>query len=175
MKNDEENFKERTRDRQVRLIDEDGAALGIVLTAQALQIAKEKGLDLFMIQPEANPPVARIMDYGKFKFEQQKRAHEARKKQHVVDVKQIKMRYEIDDNDYQVKLRKAREFLSRGDRIKLVIALRGREIKHADLAIALVNRFADELEDRVIIDKEPVLEGKSVIMTLGPAIHKGGN
>lgn len=166
-------LNERIRDREVRLIDEDGSQLGIVPTREALATAREKGLDLFLVQPDASPPVARIMDYGRFKFEQEKRAREAKKKHHIVDVKELKMRYKIEDHDYQVKLRSAQKFLNEGDKIKVLIMLRGREVQHASLALALMNRFADELKDLAIIDREPKLEGKTVIMILSPLPSKG--
>lgn len=161
-------LNERIRDREVRLIDEDGAQLGIVPTRDALLTAKEKGLDLFLVQPDANPPVARIMDYGRFKFEQEKRARETKRKHHVVDVKEIKMRYKIEDHDYNVKLRAAQKFLTDGDKIKVLTILRGREMQHKDMAITLMNRFANELKEVAMIDREPKIEGKSVIMILSP-------
>lgn len=166
-------LNERIRDREVRLIDEDGSQLGIVPTKEALTIARDKGLDLFLVQPDANPPVARIMDYGRFRFEQQKKDRETKKKHHTVDVKELKMRYKIEDHDYQVKLRKANEFLNDGDKIKVVIMLRGREMQHADMAVALMNRFSDELKELAIVDREPRLEGKSVIMILSPVPQRG--
>jgi translation initiation factor IF-3 len=167
-------LNERIRDREVRLIDENGNQLGIVPTREALGIARERGLDLFLVQPDAQPPVARIMDYGKYKFEQEKKNRETKKKHHVVDVKEIKMRYKIEDHDYQVKLRKAQEILSEGDKIKLSIMLRGREIQHKELAINLMLKFQKELDDLVIVDREPKLEGKSVIMILSPnPLHRG--
>lgn len=166
-------LNERIRDREVRLIDEDGSQLGIVLTREALQIAKDKGLDLFLVQPDANPPVARIMDYGRFKFEKEKRERETKRKHHVVDVKEIKMRYKIEDHDYQVKLRSSQKFLRDGDKIKVLIVLRGREMQHKDMAISLMHRFADELKALAMIDKEPKMEGKSVIMFLSPLPQRG--
>ena len=167
-------LNERSRDREVRLIDESGNQLGIVPTREALGIAKERGLDLFLVQPNAAPPVARIMDYGKFKFEQEKKNRETKKKHHIVDVKEIKMRYKIEDHDYQVKLKKAQEILVEGDKIKLSIMLRGREIQHKEMAINLMLKFQKELDDLVIVDREPKLEGKSVIMILSPnPLHRG--
>jgi translation initiation factor IF-3 len=160
------NDNERIRSRQVRLIDENGQQIGIVETTVAMQIAAGKGLDLHLIQPEANPPVAKIMDYGRFKFEEQKRVHQDRQKHPISDVKQIKMRYNIDEHDYDVKLRQGSQFLSNGDRIKLILALRGREVKHADLAIKLARHFADDLQNLCMVEQEPVLEGRSVIMKL---------
>ncbi|MBA3858514.1 MAG: translation initiation factor IF-3 [Cyanobacteria bacterium PR.3.49] len=167
-------LNERIRDREVRLIDEEGNQLGIVLTKEALNTARERGLDLYLVQPDANPPVARIMDYGRFKFDQQKKERETKKKHHVVDVKEIKMRYKIEDHDYQVKLRNAHKFLNDGDKIKVVIMLRGREMQHSKMAIELMNRFSGELKDLAIIDREPRLEGKSVIMILSAAPRRGG-
>ncbi len=166
-------LNERIRDREVRLIDEDGAQLGIVPTREALATARDKGLDLFLVQPDASPPVARIMDYGRFKFEQEKKARETKKKHHIVDVKELKMRYKIEDHDYRVKVRSAEKFLHEGDKIKVLIMLRGREVQHASLALALMNRFAEELKDLAIIDREPRLEGKTVIMILSPHPQKG--
>lgn len=165
-------LNERIRDREVRLIDEDGSQLGIIPTREALATARDKGLDLFLVQPDANPPVARIMDYGRYKFEQEKKAREARKKAHVVDVKELKMRYKIEDHDYQVKVRAGKKFLKAGNKIKVLIMLRGREIQHADLAMNLMNRFADELKDLAIIDRQPKIEGKAVIMILSPQSQK---
>jgi len=166
-------LNERIRDREVRLIDEDGGQLGIVATKEALQTAKEKGLDLFLVQPDANPPVARILDYGRFKFEQEKRARETKRKHHIVDVKEIKMRYKIEEHDYQVKLRSAQKFLRDGDKIKVLTILRGREMQHKDMAMKLMARFFDDLKDLAMIDKDPKMEGKSVIMILSAIPQKG--
>jgi translation initiation factor IF-3 len=166
-------LNERIRDREVRLIDEDGTQLGIVPTREALATAREKGLDLLVVQPDGNPPVARILDYGRYKFDLEKRARETKKKHHVQDVKEIKMRYKIEDHDFQVKLRSAQKFLTDGDKIKTVILLRGREMQHADMAIDLMNRFADALKDLGMIGREAKLEGKSVIMILSPLPSRG--
>ncbi len=161
-------LNERIRVREVRLIDEEGGQVGIVPTRQAVGMAKEKGLDLFLVQPDANPPVAKIMDYGRYKFEQDKKNREARKKQHQADVKEIKMRYKIEDHDYQVKLRKAQEFLTHGDKIKVVTMLRGRELQHSDMAMDLMNKFFEELKEIGTMDREPKVEGRNVIMILSP-------
>lgn len=166
-------LNERIRDREVRLIDDDGTQLGIVPTREALATARERGLDLFLVQPDASPPVARVMDYGRYKFEQEKRAREAKKKHHIMDVKELKMRYKIEDHDYQVKVRSAQKFLSEGDKIKVLIMLRGREVQHANLATELMERFVGDLKDLAIIDREPRLEGKTVIMILSPHPQKG--
>lgn len=166
-------LNERIRDREVRLIDEEGNQLGIVPTREALNTARERGLDLFLVQPDANPPVARIMDYGRFKFDQQKKERETKKKHHIVDVKEIKMRYKIEEHDYNVKLRNAQKFLNDGDKIKVVIMLRGREMQHSKMAIDLMNRFSNELKELALIDREPRLEGKSVIMILSAIPQRG--
>jgi translation initiation factor IF-3 len=166
-------LNERIRDREVRLIDEDGSQLGIVSTREALQTARDKGLDLFLVQPDANPPVARILDYGRYKFENEKKNRETKKKHHVVDVKEIKMRYKIEEHDYQVKVRSGQKFLNDGDKIKVLIMLRGREMQHKGLAMDLMNRFSNELKDLGMVDREPRLEGKSVIMILSPIPTKG--
>jgi translation initiation factor IF-3 len=166
-------LNERIRDREVRLIDEDGSQLGIVATREALQTARDKGLDLYLVQPDANPPVARIMDYGRFKFETEKKSRETKKKHHIVDVKEIKMRYKIEEHDYQVKLRSGQKFLNDGDKIKVLIMLRGREMQHKGLALELMNRFSNDLKDLCIVDREPRIEGKSVIMILSPIPQRG--
>lgn len=114
------------------------------------------------------------MDYGRYKFDLEKKARETKRKHHVVDVKEIKMRYKIEEHDYQVKLRSAQKFLNDGDKIKVLTILRGREMQHADMAIALMNRFADQLKDLAMIDREPKVEGKSVIMILSPLPQRGG-
>ncbi len=161
-------LNERIREREVRLIDEEGTQLGIVATREALATAKERGLDLFLVQPDASPPVARIMDYGRFKFEQDKRAREAKKKHHIIDVKEVKMGYQIKEHDYQVRVRNTQKFLTDGDKTKVLIMLRGREIQHAQMAMDLAERFFNDLKDYAIIDREPKIEGKSVIMILAP-------
>jgi len=167
-------LNERIRDREVRLIGDDGAQLGIVPTREALGIAKEKGLDLFVVQPDATPPVAKIMDYGRFKFEQEKKSRETKRKHHIVDVKEIKMRYKIEEHDYQVKLKNAQKFLNDGDKIKVLTILRGREMQHKDMAMQLMTKFAVELKELGMMDREPKMEGKSVIMILSPIPQRGG-
>jgi translation initiation factor IF-3 len=166
-------LNERIRDREVRLIDEDGAQLGIVPTREAIQTAKDKGLDLLCVQPDSNPPVAKILDYGRFKYEAEKRDRETKKKQHFVDVKEVKMRYKIEEHDYQVMFRRGQKFLNDGDKIKVIVLLRGREMQHKDMALTLMHRFSNDLKDLGIVDREPRLEGKSVIMILSPIPQKG--
>ncbi len=166
-------LNERIQAIEVQLIDEHDKHLGVVLTEEALNTARERGLDLYLVQPDANPPVARILDYRRFKFDQQKKELELKRKHHIVDVKEIKMRYKIEDHDYQVKLRNAQMFLNKGDKIKVVIMLRGREMQHSNMAVELMNRFSDHLKDLAIIDREPYLEGKSVIMLLSAIPRRG--
>ncbi len=161
-------LNQRIRDREFRLIDEDGTQLGIVTTRDAINIAKSKGLDLFVVQPDANPPVAKIMDYGKFKFEQEKKNRETKRKHHIVDVKEINLRYQIEQHDYLHKLEDARKFLSAGDKVKVLTILRGREMQHKELAMKLMEKFAFELRDVAVIEQEPKMEGKSILMILSP-------
>lgn len=165
-------MNDRIRVPELRLIDDEGNQVGIVRTKDALAQAKERGLDLFLVQPDAVPPVAKIMDYGRYKFEQDKKAKEAKKRQHQADVKEIKMRYKIEDHDYQVKLRNAKKFLNNGDKIKVVTMLRGREMQHSNMAVELMNRFAEELVDLSIVDRPPKIEGRNVIMILSPGSQK---
>ncbi len=133
-------------------------------------MAYEKGLDLVVISPNQVPPVAKILDYGKYKFETDKRAKEAKKKQHVVDVKEIKMRYKIDVHDYNVRLKNIKKFIGAGNKVKVVIMLRGREIQHSSLAFDLIKRIEEDLNDtNYITEKKPGLEGKNVIMIIAPA------
>ena len=170
---DQPLLNERIRDREVRVIDEDGGQLGIVTRQEALQLARDKGLDLLVVQPDATPPVAKILDFHRYEFENKKRVKETKKKHHIVDVKEIKMRYKIEDHDYQVKVRSGHKFLNDGDKIKVNMMLRGREMQHKQLAMDLLRRFAEDLKDLGIVDKEPKLEGKSVIMIISPIPQKG--
>ncbi len=136
-------------------------------------MARDKGLDLLVVQPDAAPPVAKILDFHRYEFENKKRERENKKKHHIVDVKEIKMRYKIEEHDYQVKLRSGLKFLNDGDKIKVNMMLRGREMQHKHLAMDLLRRFAEDLKDLGIIDKEPRQEGKSVIMIISPIPQKG--
>lgn len=132
----------------------------------ALKKAEEAGLDLVEVSPGAKPPVCKILDYGKYKYEQQKKANEARKKQKTVDVKEVKLRPTIGDHDFQVKLRGARKFLENGDKVKVTLRFRGREMAHKDLALEVMSRFKDELADISKVDLEPKMEGRQAIMVL---------
>jgi len=140
-------------------------------TRDALRMAMEQQLDLVEVAPLAKPPVCRIMDFGKFKYEQQKRDKEAKKKQKVVTVKEVKLRPNIEDHDYDVKLKNAQRFLSDGDKVKVTIMFRGRELSHTELGRQVLVRMANELKDMVIIEREPKLEGKNMIMILAAKTH----
>ena len=132
-------------------------------------MADEKDLDLVVVSPNQSPPVAKIMDYGKYKYETEKRAREAKKKQKVVDVKEVKVRYKIDTHDYQVRIKNIKKFLAQGDKVKIVVMLRGREVQHSNLAFDLANRFLTDLEDvKKTIEKMPGLDGRNVITILAP-------
>ncbi len=146
----------------------DGGQLGIITPQEALRIAEEKELDLVLVSDKADPPVCRIMDYGKFKFEQEKKAREARKKQHTADVKEVKMRYKIEDHDYQVRVNQAERFLKSGDKVKATITFRGREIQHSDLAEDLLKRMATDLEALAEVQQAPKREGRNMMMLLSP-------
>jgi len=154
--------------KEVRLVSEDGEQLGIVSIKEALQIAIDKGADLVEVAPSAKPPVCRIMDYGKFKFEQNKRDKEARKKQKIITIKEVKMRPNIEEHDFQVKAKNARKFLSAGDKLKFTIMFRGREITHPELGQKLCQKFAAELADVSTVEKMPKVEGKNMVMILLP-------
>ncbi|MBD2103322.1 translation initiation factor IF-3 [Leptolyngbya sp. FACHB-261] len=161
-------INERIRFPKIRVIDTAGEQLGILTPREALRIAEEKELDLVLVSDKADPPVCRIMDYGKFKFEQEKKAREARKKQHTADVKEVKMRYNIDDHDYNVRLKSAQRFLQEGDKVKATIMFRGREIQHADLAEGLLKRMAESLQEVAEIQQAPKREGRNIMMLLSP-------
>ncbi|HAA08887.1 MAG: translation initiation factor IF-3 [Syntrophomonadaceae bacterium] len=162
---------EEIRTREVRLVSEDGEQLGIVPINQALEIATDKGLDLVEVAPSAKPPVCRLMDYGKFKFEQSKREKEARKKQKVISIKEVKLRPNIDEHDFLVKARNARKFLGAGDKVKVTIMFRGREITHPELGEKLSLRMVDELSDISAVEKPPKVEGRNMVTILIPKIE----
>ena len=153
---------------EVRLIDESGDNVGVVSVREALRMAEDAGLDLVEISPHASPPVAKILDYGKYKYEAQKKANEARKKQKTIDVKEIKMRPNIDDHDYQVKMRSIQRFIDEGDKVKVTMRFRGREMVHQDLGLAVLNRVRDELEEVAKVEAHPKVEGRQMIMVIAP-------
>ncbi len=161
---------ERIRAKEVRLIDADGTNHGLVATSKALDMARDKDLDLVVVSPNQSPPVAKIMDWGKYKYETEKRAKEARKKQHTIDIKEVKMRYKIDTHDYEVRLKSAKKFIASGNKVKVVVMLRGREMQHNKLALDLANKFLSEFEENTFaLEKAPALEGRNVVMVLAPA------
>ncbi|MDB5413037.1 MAG: translation initiation factor [Rubritepida sp.] len=153
---------------QVRLIDEAGEMLGVMTIRDALYKAYQAGLDLLEISPNAVPPVCKITDYGKFKYEQQKKANEARKKQKVVEIKEIKVRPNIDDHDYDVKMRQAKGFIGEGDKVKVTLRFRGREMAHQELGVKLLERIRSELVELVKVESMPRLENRQMIMVLAP-------
>lgn len=150
------------------MISPDGQQLGIVPLKEALRIAQERGLDLVEVAPTAKPPVCRIMDYGKYRYEQSKREREARKRQRVISIKEIKLRPGIEEHDFQVKARNATRFLKDGDKVKVTVMFRGREISHADLGHRLCERLLQQLADLATVEKEPSVEGRNLVMVLAP-------
>lgn len=150
----------------VRLIDADGEMVGVTSLDEAIRKAEEAGLDLVEVSPEANPPVCKILDYGKFKYEQQKKAAEARKKQKTVDVKEVKIRPTTEDHDYQVKLKNARRFLEKGDKVKVSMRFRGREMAHQDVGMEMMLRLKADLADLGGPEMEPKMEGRQMLMII---------
>ncbi len=161
-------INERIQYPQVRVIDVDGKQLGIMTPKEALELAIEREQDLVLVSDKAEPPVCRIQDYGKYKFEQEKKAREAKKKQHTADVKEVKMRYKIEEHDYNVRVRSAKKFLKQGDKVKATISFRGREIQHSNLAEELLKRLAKDLEEDAEVQQEPKREGRNMMMLLSP-------
>jgi translation initiation factor IF-3 len=167
-KEDSVRVNERIRIPNVRVVDEEGNQVGILTSREALAMARERGLDLVEVSPMASPPVCRIMDYGKFKYETSKRANKDKKKQHRVQVKEVKFKVKIDDHDFSFKVGNARKFLDEGNRVKFTLAFRGREISHAELGRVVLDRAAKELEDVGIIESPPRLEGFAMTMYIVP-------
>lgn len=153
---------------EVRVIDEDGDMKGVVSVPDALKMAENAGLDLVEVSPNANPPVCKILDYGKYKYEQQKKAAEARKKQKTVDVKEVKISPRIEKNDYDVKMRNAKRFLESGNKVKVSMRFRGREMAHQDIGKELFAQMLEELDEIATVDLPPKFEGRQMIMILGP-------
>ena len=152
----------------MRLIGADGENIGVVHPAKALQLAEEAELDLVEISPNANPPVCKIMDFGKFKYEQQKRESEARKKQKVIEVKEVKFRPNTDTHDYEVKMRSVFKFLEKGDKVKVTLRFRGREMAHINLGRDLLERVAEDVKDAGKVENMPKMEGRQMVMMIGP-------
>jgi len=153
---------------EVRLVDAEGEMQGVVKLEAALEMADEAGLDLVEVSPNAKPPVCKILDYGKYKYEQQKKANEARKKQKTVEVKEVKLTQRIEKNDYEVKMRNARRFLEDGNKVKVSMRFRGREMAHQNIGRELFRKMKEELEEICSVELEPKFEGRQMIMILGP-------
>ena len=168
----EMQINEEITDKEVRLISNDGEQLGIVSAAQAQKLAAEKNLDLVKIAPQAKPPVCKIMDYGKYRFEQSKREKEAKKNQRVIEIKEIRLSPNIDVHDFDTKVGHARKFLSGGDKVKVSIRFRGREMTHTDLGLTIMAQFAEKCADIASVEKPAKLEGRQMLMFLAPKSAK---
>lgn len=153
---------------QVRVIQDDGEQAGIMALKQALSLAEEQGFDLVEIVPNADPPVCRIMDYGKFKFEQAKKAQQARKHQHNVQVKEVKFRPGTEEADYQVKMRNVRRFIDEGDKVKVTLRFRGREMAHQELGARMLKRVEKDMADDIVVEQWPKMEGRQMVMLISP-------
>ena len=162
------NINERINYPELRVVDSDGQQLGVINRLKALENASKRELDLVLVSEKAKPPVCRIMDYGKYKFEQEKKAKEARKKSHQTEVKEVKMRYKIDKHDYDVRIGQAQRFLKAGDKVKCTVIFRGREIQHSNLAETLLRKMANDLEEQSEVQQTPKREGRNMIMFLSP-------
>ncbi|MBI2707237.1 MAG: translation initiation factor IF-3 [Proteobacteria bacterium] len=154
---------------KVRLVDEMGEMVGVLSQKEALERAYKAGLDLVEVSPNADPPVCKILDYGKYKFEEQKRRAEIRKKQKIIEIKEIQLRPGIDKHDFEVKMRSARKFIEEGDKLKVTLRFRGRELSHQELGTDVLNRVKETLQDIAKVEQYPKLEGKRMIMVMGPA------
>ena len=160
---------DRIRAPEIRLIGADGENVGVVTPARAMQLAEEAGLDLVEISPNATPPVCKIMDFGKFKYETQKKEAEARKKQKIIEIKEVKFRPNTDTHDYEVKMRNVVRFLEEGDKVKVTLRFRGREMAHQDLGRVLLDRVAEDVKELGKIESMPRVEGRQMVMMIGPA------
>ena len=160
---------------EVRVSGPNNEAIGILSLAEALRMAGELDVDLVEISPTAVPPVCRLMDYGKFKYQEQKKAAEAKSKQKVIEVKEIKFRPGTDDGDYNIKLRNIKRFLDDGDKCKITLRFRGREITHQEIGMALLQRIRDELADLIVVEQFPKLEGRQMVMMIAPGKKKTGS
>ena len=159
---------EEIRSPQVRLIDENGEMAGVMTAREAQQRAYAAGLDLLEISPNAEPPVVKILDYGKFKYEQQKKRNEAKKKQKVIEIKEIKVRPNIDENDYQVKMRAMKTFIEEGDKVKVTLRFRGREMAHQDIGVKVLERIRTEMDPTSKVEQMPRMENRQMVMVLSP-------
>ena len=153
---------------ELLVIDDDGGKRGVMSKYDALRLAESEGLDLVEVAPLAKPPVVKIMDFGKFKYQEQKKAAEARKHQHIIEIKEIKLRPMIDDHDYEVKMRSMHRFFEEGDKVKITLRFRGRELAHQELGYQLLNRVKDDVTKIAKVEQEPRFEGRQVVMVLAP-------
>ena len=171
-KSNELEINEQIRDKEIRLIGADGAQMGIMSPRDALKMAIDKDLDLVKVAPQAKPPVCKILDYGKYRFEMQKKEKEAKKNQKVVELKEIRLSLNIDTNDFNTKVNQAAKFLQQGHKLKVSIRFRGREMAHTSPGLDVHKRFAEALEGKAVIDKQPKLEGRSMMMFMSPVPNK---
>ena len=165
-------INEQIRDKEVRVIGEEGQQLGIMSSRDAMKLAKDAGLDLVKIAPTAKPPVCKIVDYGKFRYEQARREKEAKKKQQTVELKEIQISYRIDTHDYETKLNQARKFLSSGNKVRVVMKFRGREMSHMAMGRDILEKFLADTHEVGSCDKKPVLEGRFMSMVINPLSNK---
>ncbi len=161
-------INEEIKHKEIRVVGNDGSQLGIMSTQEAMKIADEKNLDLVEIAPQAKPPVCRIMDYGKYRFDQAKREKETRKNQKVVNIKEVRLTPSIDVGDFETKVKQAKKFIAAGDKVKVSLRFRGRELAHTEIGAPLLDKFAKNFEDVAVVDKQPKMEGKSMVMFLSP-------
>jgi translation initiation factor IF-3 len=166
------NINNTIRATEIRVIGADGEALGVIPTSKALELAEQQQLDLVEVSPTAIPPVCRIMDYGKFKYQQSKKLQEAKKKQVHVEVKEIKLRPKTDDHDLMFKIKHVRRFLEEGNKAKVTLVFRGREITHMDIGRAVIERFASELQDVAVVESQPRIDGRNMFMIVAPKVKK---
>jgi translation initiation factor IF-3 len=159
---------ERIRAKSIRLVGADGEQIGVMSAEEALEIAQEQGYDLVEVAPKSSPPVCRVMDYGKYKYEQSKRAKEAKKHQHIIHVKEMKFRPKTEDHDYQFKLKHVRKFLTEGNKAKMTVRFRGREMAHTELGRRILEKLVRDTEDIAAVEQQPKLEGRNMTLILGP-------
>lgn len=165
-------INEEIRDREVRVIDENGEQLGVMLTPKALQLAEERGLDLAKIQPTAKPPVCKLLDYDKYRYEQSRRERENRKNQRVVETKEVQLSATIEENDVLTKAKMAVKFLQGGDKVKVSIRFRGRQITHSEIGLKVMNDFAERCNEVSVVERRPLMDGRHMIMILAPKAAK---
>ena len=165
-------INEEIRDREVRVVDQNGEQLGVMPTRQALELAEERQLDLVKIAPQARPPVCKLMDYGKYRFEQSKREREIRKNQKVITIKEVRLSATIEDHDVEVKFKNAVKFLKDGDKVKVPIRFRGRQITHSEIGTEVMKDFAERIKDYGVVERRPLIEGRSMTMIIAPREDK---